>query len=94
VASNLLVDRGRLRARERAVEFDEAAVRHEPPPRDEGALRALANLSPRERALLWLAHVEGYSHDEIGRALGVARGSVRVLLFRARKRLRGVLEHG
>jgi RNA polymerase sigma-70 factor (ECF subfamily) len=92
VASNLLVDRWRLQTRERATELDAAALGNEQPARDDGALRTLANLAPRERAMLWLAHVEGYSHDEIARALGVARGSVRVLLFRARKRLRRMLE--
>jgi RNA polymerase sigma-70 factor (ECF subfamily) len=49
--------------------------------------RLFAELKPRERALLWLAHVEEAGHDEIGEALGVKSGSVRVLLFRARKRL-------
>lgn len=49
--------------------------------------RLFEELKPRERALLWLAHVEEAGHDEIGEALGVKAGSVRVLLFRARKRL-------
>src|ERR1051326_422526 len=49
--------------------------------------RLFAELKTRERALLWLAHVEEAGHDEIGEALGVKSGSVRVLLFRARKRL-------
>jgi len=53
--------------------------------------RAFAELKPRERALLWLAHVEGCSHDEIADALGLKSKSVRVLLFRARKRLGDVL---
>lgn len=49
--------------------------------------RLFGELKPRERALLWLAHVEEADHAEIGEALGVKSGSVRVLLFRARKRL-------
>jgi RNA polymerase sigma-70 factor (ECF subfamily) len=49
--------------------------------------RFFNELKPRERALLWLAHVEEADHAEIGEALGVKSGSVRVLLFRARKRL-------
>jgi RNA polymerase sigma-70 factor (ECF subfamily) len=52
-------------------------------------------LTPQERALLWLAHVEGYDHAEIAKIAGVAPGSVRVLLFRARRRLASILEeHG
>lgn len=49
--------------------------------------RAFAELKPRERALLWLAHVEESDHHEISEALGVTPRSVRVLLFRARKKL-------
>jgi RNA polymerase sigma-70 factor (ECF subfamily) len=49
--------------------------------------RVFARLAPRQRALLWLAHVEGWSHAEIGRALGLHALSVRVMLFRARAEL-------
>lgn len=49
--------------------------------------RALAGLTPRDRALVWLAYVEGASHGEIAAALGLGRLSVRVLLFRARAKL-------
>lgn len=58
-------------------------------------VRVFAELKPQERALLWLAHVEESDHDEIAAALGVKSKSVRVLLFRARKRLSEVLQrHG
>ena len=57
--------------------------------------RAFAELKPQDRALLWLAHVEGSSHEEIADALGLKTQSVKVMLFRARKRLAAVLEkHG
>jgi RNA polymerase sigma-70 factor (ECF subfamily) len=57
--------------------------------------RVFTELNPRERALLWLAHVEESDHVEIGEALGIKAKSVRVLLFRARKRLADVLKrHG
>jgi RNA polymerase sigma-70 factor (ECF subfamily) len=49
--------------------------------------RVFAELKPQERALLWLAHVEGNSHEEIAEALGVKSKSIKVMLFRARKRL-------
>jgi RNA polymerase sigma-70 factor (ECF subfamily) len=49
--------------------------------------KTFAELKPRERALLWLAHVEEADHTDIGEALGVKSKSVKVLLFRARKRL-------
>ncbi len=47
---------------------------------------AFNRLEPRERAILWLAYVEGYDHREIAGIVGVKEGSVRVLLFRARKK--------
>jgi RNA polymerase sigma-70 factor (ECF subfamily) len=56
--------------------------------------RAMVHLKPRERAMLWLAYAEGSSHREIADALGVKPGSVKLLLFRARRRLAGLLKGG
>ncbi len=53
--------------------------------------RAMSRLRPRERALLWLAYAQGLSHDEIAGSLGLRKASVKQLLFRARKRLAGLL---
>ncbi len=55
--------------------------------------RALERLSPRERAMLWLAYVLGSSHKEIAEVLGLRAGSIRLLLFRARRKLGGLLRH-
>jgi RNA polymerase sigma-70 factor (ECF subfamily) len=49
-------------------------------------------LKPRERELLWLGHVERFSHKEIAEILGLKSGSIRLLLFRARKKLGAMLE--
>lgn len=54
--------------------------------------RAFEQLKPRERQLLWLAHVEGFDHREIARLTGLKVASIRVLLFRARRELASVLE--
>ena len=92
IASNLLVDRWRRRGRERLSDLDERLLPPVPEHREQVDItRMLARLAPRERALLWLADVEGHSHAEIAQALGLARGSVRVLLFRCRERLRTML---
>jgi RNA polymerase sigma-70 factor (ECF subfamily) len=53
--------------------------------------QALGRLKPRERALLWLAYAQGASHEEIAGVVGVRRGSVKVLLSRARRKLAEVL---
>ncbi len=52
----------------------------------------LGELEPQPRALLWLAYVEGYRHREIAEILGLKAASIRVLLFRARRRLAALLE--
>jgi RNA polymerase sigma-70 factor (ECF subfamily) len=55
---------------------------------------ALACLRPRERQMLWLAHAEGYTHREIAGIMGVGSASIRLLLFRARRKLAALLEKG
>jgi RNA polymerase sigma-70 factor (ECF subfamily) len=61
-------------------------------PRDDDVARIFADLKARERALLWLAYVQGESHAEIAAALGVGTRSVKVMLFRAKRRLRDLLK--
>jgi RNA polymerase sigma-70 factor (ECF subfamily) len=53
--------------------------------------RAMDRLRPRERALLWLAYAQGHAHTEIAQTLGVKTGSVKLLLFRARRKLADLL---
>lgn len=53
--------------------------------------RALARLRPRDRELLWLAYAQGSSHREIADSLGLKTGSIKLLLFRARRRLANLL---
>src|SRR5438132_13759612 len=91
-ATNLVFDHFREAKRHRQVtappppeiRADRNELRHD-------MMRIFAELKPQERALLWLAHVEGSSHDEIAEALGLKSKSVRVMLFRARKRLADIL---
>ena len=52
---------------------------------------ALARMRPRDRQLLWLAHAEGYSHREIAEITGLASTSVRLLLFRGRRKMARLL---
>ena len=53
---------------------------------------ALASLSPTARAVVWLFEVEGYSHDEIGRAFGRTTSFSKSQLARAHQRLRAWFE--
>lgn len=56
--------------------------------------RAVATLPPRARAVLVLHDVEGWKHEEIAAELGMATGSSKAQLHRARQLLRGRLgEH-
>jgi RNA polymerase sigma-70 factor (ECF subfamily) len=97
IASNLLRDywrRSRRRPEAEPLDDEAFAAVGAASPAGQGLdiRRALARLHPRDRQLLWLAHVEGSSHREVAAILGLATASVRVLLFRARRRLAAALE--
>ncbi len=53
--------------------------------------RAMSRLKMRDRQILWLAYAEGSTHVEIADTLGLRARSVRVMLFRARRRLARLL---
>jgi RNA polymerase sigma-70 factor (ECF subfamily) len=55
---------------------------------------AMRQLKPRERAMLWLAYAEGASHREIADTLGLKPASMKLLLFRARRKLAELLGGG
>jgi RNA polymerase sigma factor (sigma-70 family) len=54
-------------------------------------LCALAELSPNQRAAVLLHDEEGFTGPEVGRLLGMSPATVRVHLFRGRRRLRQLL---
>jgi RNA polymerase sigma-70 factor, ECF subfamily len=60
--------------------------------RDYDLQRILGLLIPRDRKLLLLAYMQGFSHKEMAAILGYTAGSIRPLLSRARDRLLGLLE--
>lgn len=53
--------------------------------------RAMAHLTQREREMLWLAYAQGESHRDIAETLGLKAGSIRLLLFRARRKMARLL---
>ena len=100
IATNLVRDAGRRRVPETARESIELQEIEEPLEADTAdraarrvdVRRAMSRLKPRERELLWLAYAEGSSHSEIAQATGLKAASVKPLLFRARRRLAGLLK--
>lgn len=91
IATNLANDRfRRARTRPVEVEHDTDQLHASAVPSTDHRIdvqRAMARLSRRERAMLWLAYGQGASHLEIARSVGVTAPSVKTLLFRARRRL-------
>lgn len=49
--------------------------------------KAVARLHPRHRAVFLLFAVEGFTHGEIGRILGIPEGTSKTFLFEAKKKL-------
>ena len=62
-----------------------------PGPEEREELEELWSLPPQERAAIHLFYYEGYSTDEIAQMVGVAPGTVRARLSRARQRLKTLL---
>ena len=54
--------------------------------------QAIAALAPAQRAVITLRDVEGWTAEEVCSVLGVSAANQRVLLHRARSKVRGVLE--
>jgi RNA polymerase sigma-70 factor, ECF subfamily len=95
-ASSVLVDHWRKLKRERRWSLESffgggSGKSVENAGQGSDTLRLFASLKPAEQMLLWLAYVEGLDHSEVALAMQVKEKSVRVLLFRARKKLAGLL---
>ena len=54
---------------------------------------ATAKLSPGARTVFVMHDVEGYTHEEIARELGITAGGSKSQLFKARAKLRRLLAH-
>ncbi len=95
IASNVIADHGRrLQKVNRLEKPEDQVVAPEPNANvaDILALReGLRTLSKREQQMLWLLYAEGFSHQEVAGIMNLRRRSVRVLAFRARKKLSAYL---
>jgi RNA polymerase sigma-70 factor (ECF subfamily) len=100
LALNVALSDRRIRVRRARFEssLDETAERTAIGHRDVRAAdhrdleRAIAGLPERARTVLILFDIEGYGHAEIAAITGMAEGSSKAQLHRARKLLRGVLD--
>lgn len=93
IATNLARDAWRRRGGVVSTTIDDAtgcSVEHGMDERTDLA-RAFARLKPKQREMLWLAYANGSSHEEIAKVVGVAQGSVKGLLRRARMKLAEIL---
>src|SRR5215831_17490260 len=100
IAANAATDRWRRREVRRTEELSETLPATEPAPDrtadrnllDAKLREALDELPPRHRMAVVLFDVEGYSHTEIAKMLGVPEGTVRSDVFHARRRLRQIMD--
>ncbi|HVP37321.1 MAG TPA: RNA polymerase sigma factor [Terriglobales bacterium] len=98
IATNLIRDYWRRKKRERSWQMEETRLQ-EIGPEDKSDRSEIVNevfrkLTPQYRSLLWLAYVEEYDHREIASILDLRERSVRVLLYRARKKMMELIQSG
>jgi len=83
------------RGQRRGMEIDmNDEVSGPPPPSHEDRLdleTAIGRLAPGYRAVLVLHDIEGFTHEEIGNQLGIAPGTSKAQLFKARRVMRSFL---
>ena len=98
LATNCCLDY--LRSRQHKLEHGQRRTRREPAaPRRGGRLtadrldleRAIAQLPPGYRAAFVLHDVEGFDHAEVGRLLGIAEGTSKSQVHKARMKMRELL---
>jgi len=99
IAVNTVLDHLRREKRLQArVEFTDEAIEgddHEPPVSIEETLdleAAIASLPTHARAILVLHDIEGYTHEEIAAMMGIATGTSKAQLHRARTLLKERVE--
>ena len=99
IATNLVRDAARRGRHYQEVSLDEELAMQPSasatPERQAAArtdlARAMEQLPPAQREMLWLAYAQGASHEEIATMLGLRAVSIRTLLLRARRKLAVIL---
>jgi len=96
IAYHLIVDKKR-RIKVEKKSFEEKVHTYERDMHDAGQKsgvllsmemeKTFMRLKPKQRMLLWLAYVEGYSYSEIAQMTNTKKNSLKVQLFRAREKM-------
>lgn len=105
IATNLVRDTARRASRHKDVPLEDEETLSEipksdaPMPERQAEIRtdlgrAMEQLEPVQREMLWLAYAQGASHEEIADILGLRAVSIRTMLLRARRKLAGILTGG
>ena len=92
IATNLLRDEGGARKTELLSDYPSGSDVAEDVRGQNDCARYLEQLTVRQRKLLWLAYVEGFTHKEIAAIIGVKAPSIRPMLARARDRLTEIFQ--
>jgi RNA polymerase sigma-70 factor (ECF subfamily) len=93
IATNLIHDSRRLRQFEQLADQESLAFQKSIEAVQD-VKRALTQLKPKQRELLWLAYVEGFRHDEIAGIVKVKTPSIRPMLARARAQFVKLMKGG
>ena len=105
IATNVVRDSARRAKSHQDVPLEDETsigvvpVSQSPGPEHQAAIRtdlarAMQQLEPVQREMLWLAYAQGSSHEEIAEVLGMRAISIRTLLLRARRKLAKILTDG
>lgn len=102
IARNVALDDLRTRSRMTLVEIDDGVVPGDPDEQPDSAVEVRALVEALQQGLAVLSHRDaaavsmvvhlGFGPAEVAAALGITRGNAKVVLHRARTRLRAALE--
>jgi RNA polymerase sigma-70 factor (ECF subfamily) len=99
VAHNLMVDFYRSKKPEQAIDQFEDNLHGEPSPHEviesqhltREVIKAIQQLDEKSQHVILLRFLEGLSHKETASATGISEGHVRIIQFRALKKIKDLL---
>lgn len=99
IATNIVRDAARRARHHEDVPLEPELPSGTPVPERQAEIRtdlarAMEQLEPTQREMLWLAYAQGASHEEIAGILGLRAISIRTTLLRARRKLAAILTGG